>query len=206
MKPPEVVVFDLGKVLLDFDYGIAARQLGLRCPDGNCDLRELIDQSPLLHRYETGLIDTAAFFQEVRTFSGYAGDPAEFAACFGDIFSEIPPMVEIHASLRALGIPSFIFSNTNEIAIGHIRRNFPFFARFDGYIFSYEHGAMKPEESIYRAVERETKRSHDAILYIDDREENIEVGKRLGWRTIWHQNPRKTRSEFGHFGLPIDVP
>ena len=77
-----------------------------------------------------------------------------FARVFADIFSEIKPMIAMQAALRAHGVPTYIFSNTNGIAVTHIRRNFPFFANFDGYIYSYEHGAMKPDARIYEVVER----------------------------------------------------
>ena len=68
------------------------------------------------------------------------------------------PMVEIHARLRRRGIPTYIFSNTNELAVGHIRSSYPFFSEFDGYILSYEHGAMKPAAKLYEVVERQTGR------------------------------------------------
>jgi HAD superfamily hydrolase (TIGR01509 family) len=87
---------------------------------------------------------------------------------------EIKPMIALQAALRADGIPTYIFSNTNGIAIGHIRRRFPFFSRFDGYILSYEVGAMKPSEKIYAAVERATGHAGEAIVYLDDRAENVE--------------------------------
>ena len=43
---------------------------------------------------------------------------------------------------------------------------------------------MKPDEPIYDAVEQRTGESGAAILYIDDRAENIETGKGRGWQTI----------------------
>ena len=43
---------------------------------------------------------------------------------------------------------------------------------------------MKPDEPIYRVVEKKTMKSGEAILYIDDRLENIETGNRLGWQTV----------------------
>jgi len=63
-------------------------------------------------------------------------------------------MIELHAGLWKQKIPTYIFSNTNEIAVGHIRRSFPFFTAFDGYILSYEVGAMKPGPKIYEALEK----------------------------------------------------
>ena len=43
---------------------------------------------------------------------------------------------------------------------------------------------MKPDEAIYDVVEQRTGESGAAILYIDDRPENIETGRGRGWRTI----------------------
>jgi len=47
---PSVVIFDLGKVLLDFDFGIAARKLSSRSRMTPGQLRQLLDYSPLLTR------------------------------------------------------------------------------------------------------------------------------------------------------------
>ncbi len=67
-------------------------------------------------------------------------------------------MVQLQAALRQRGLPAYIFSNTNELAAEHIRRTFPFYANFDGYILSYQHGAMKPDARLYEVVERESGR------------------------------------------------
>ena len=201
LKRIEAVVFDLGKVLLDFDYGLAAKKIAARCRDSSCDVRALIDQSPLLFRFETGLMDRRAFYDEVKRQSGYEGSETDFSATFGDIFTEIPEMVRLHARLRAAGYPTFIFSNTNALAIDHIQRRFPFFKEFDGYIYSYEHRSMKPEEKIYRVVEEITGRQGAEILYIDDRVENVAAGAARGWQTILHENPEKTRSRMAPLQL-----
>ena len=94
---------------------------------------------------------------------------------------------------------TYIFSNTNDLAIEHVRRNFPFFQNFDGYIFSYEVGAMKPDAKIYEALEKMTGRRGAEIIYIDDRLENIEAGSARGWRTILHETPEKTRAALDKF-------
>ena len=47
-------VFDLGKVLLDFDYGIAARKIASRGRLSADDIKRFIDNSPLLFQFETG--------------------------------------------------------------------------------------------------------------------------------------------------------
>ncbi len=198
---PSAVVFDLGKVLVDFDYTPATQKIAARSAKPPEDLHSHVGGSPLLIQYETGLITRQEFFAEVRRATGFRGDLAEFGEFFADIFTPIPPMIELHAELRRRGIPTYIFSNTNDLAIEHIRRNFPFFQNFDGYIFSYEVGAMKPDAKIYDALEAMTDRRGAEILYLDDRLENIEAGAARGWRTILHETPEKSRADLKAFGF-----
>ena len=199
MKP--IVVFDLGKVLVDFDYSIAARKIGARSTKQLPDLRHFLGSSPVLARFESGLLTRQQFFAEIQKIAGFTGDMAEFSGDFADIFLPIPPMIALHEELRRQKIPTYIFSNTNDIAIEHIRRNFPFFKHFDGYIFSYETGAMKPDAKIYEALEKMCGRRGAEIIYIDDRPENVDAGAARGWRVILHETPEKTRAALNQFGF-----
>jgi len=201
MSTAGVVVFDLGKVLLDFDYGIAARRIAARGRLTPPQALRLIDQSPLLFAFETGTLTAPEFFQAVRDASGFLGCEEEFNDLFADIFTPIPEMVDLHQKLRQIGVPTFVFSNTNELAVRHIRRLFPFFSEFDGHVLSYEEGSMKPDSPIYEAVERLTQLSGDRILYIDDRLENITAGAARRWRTIHHIKPRDTTAAIHEAGL-----
>jgi 2-haloacid dehalogenase len=205
MTVPSVVVFDLGKVLVEFDYSIVAGKIAQRSRLTLPQMRELLDHSPLLFRYETGLMNRQEFFGEVCAACGFSGKLDEFCAAFADIFSEIKPMTDMQAALRAGGVPTFIFSNTNDIAAEHIRARFPFFSRFDGYVLSYEHGAMKPSARIYEVVEAQTGQKGPAIVYLDDRAENVEAGAARGWQAILHETPDKTISALRRLGLPVDL-
>jgi HAD superfamily hydrolase (TIGR01509 family) len=199
MQP--VIVFDLGKVLVDFDYSIAAKRITARCTKPPENLHAFLGASPLLVQYETGALTRQEFFEAMRDATGFLGEPKEFGDFFADIFTAMPPMIELHASLRARGLKTYIFSNTNDLAIEHIRRNFRFFQNFDGYIFSYEVKAMKPDAPIYHALEQMTGKRADQIIYIDDRAENITGGAERGWRTILHETYEKTRAAMKTFGF-----
>jgi HAD superfamily hydrolase (TIGR01509 family) len=204
--PPTAVVFDLGKVLLDFDYGITVERLQKRCRVSLPELQSIINQSPLLLRYECSLLSTAQFFAEVQAASGFRGDLNEFRGMFADIFSPIPAMVQLHSDLRKRRVPTYIFSNTNELAIGHIGAKFPFFKDFDGYVLSFEHHAMKPDSKLYEVVEQVTGRHGLELLYIDDRPENVAVGEARGWQVILHHTPAETEAAVRKSGLFRDRP
>ena len=188
----KAVVFDLGKVLVDFDYGLAAQTLARQSTHSTESIRTIIDQSPLLFRYEGGGMTTEEFFDEVQRQIGFSGTFIEFAAAFGNIFTEMPAMTRLHAELRARGLPTFILSNTNDIAIGHIRRSFPFFAGFTDYIFSYEQAALKPHARIYEVTEERTGFRGGEILFLDDKPENVAAGAARGWQTICHHSAEES--------------
>jgi HAD superfamily hydrolase (TIGR01509 family) len=203
MHSAPVVVFDLGKVLVDFDYSIAARRVAAQCPGPADPVGFFSSHTGLLGRYELGRITTAQFFEEIRQASGFSGSPEEFAAYFADIFTEIPEMTALHAALRRAGLRTWIFSNTNDLAVLHIRRRFPFFANFDGYVFSYQHNSMKPSARLYEVVEETTGCSGSDLVYIDDRPENIETGRARGWRAVLHESPAKTLQALRAWNLPV---
>ena len=189
-----IVAFDLGKVLLDFDYSIAARKLAAHCPMSLPEIRTLIEQSQFVIDYETGRLSRQEFYRRVRQLTGFSGNLEEFGEFFADIFTEMPAMTALQAELRQRGFPTYIFSNTNDLAIEHVRRSFPFFANFDGYIFSYEVGTMKPDPLIYEALEKLSGRRGADIVYLDDRPENVAGGAARGWRAILHETPERTRA------------
>jgi glucose-1-phosphatase len=143
------------------------------------------------------------FAVEVCSICGFSGTLNEFHDAFADIFSEIKPMTAMLGALRANGIPTRLFSNTNGVAVGHIRRRFPFFSQFDHYILSYQEGAMKPAAEIYSAVERAVGQTGDAIVYLDDRAENVQGGLARGWRALLHETPEKTIPALRQMGLPV---
>jgi len=194
MNPENIVVFDLGKVLVDFDYSIAARKIAARSAMSLDDVNRYIGTSDITVKYELGEVTRREFYDQAQRTIGFGGSFEEFGEFFADIFTEIPAMIALQAELRQRGIPTYIFSNTNDLAVEHIRRNFPFFKNFDGYIYSYEIGAMKPDAKIYEALEKLAGRRGKEIVYLDDRPENIAGGVARGWQAILHETPEKSRA------------
>lgn len=203
VQPPKVVVFDLGKVLVDFDYSIACRRFAEKSRVTADGVRDLLNQTSLLFDFETGKLSNEQFYQAMQEATGFTGNFDQFRDIFQDIFAPMPEMIALHAALRNQGTPTYIFSNTNEIAISFIRSQYPFFAHFDAHVLSYEHGAMKPQPKLYEVVERVTGCRGAKILYIDDRSENIEAGARRGWQVILQETPDRTLQQVRARGFAV---
>jgi FMN phosphatase YigB (HAD superfamily) len=196
-----IVVFDLGKVLVDYDYRIAARKIAAQSNLSSAKIEVLIQQSPLIIDYESGRLKRSEFFEQICRVTGYRETMDVFGRLFADIFTPIPVMIELHAELRCRGIPTYIFSNTNDLAVEHIQRNFPFYDNFDGYVLSYKIGIMKPDAGIYEALEKLAGRRGKEIIFFDDRLENMQAGAARGWRAVLHESPEKSRAEMEKIGL-----
>lgn len=201
MSANPAIIFDLGKVLVDFDYSIAAKKIAARSEKAPEDLHAFLGSSPLLVDYESGRLTRETFYEAIRDAISFRGDLTEFGSYFADIFSEMPGTIALHTELQQRGFKTYIFSNTNDLAMEHVQRNFPFFKNFDGYIYSYEVGAMKPLPEIYSAMEKMCGRNGADLVYLDDRAENIAAGAARGWRAILHESPEKSRHELVKLGV-----
>ena len=183
------VIFDLGKVLLDFDFAIAAKELARYSPQEEEQILESINQSPLLHTFERGDWSEAQFFEKLSVECRLEASLEELKKGFAEIFTPVPSMVAFMESLKERGIPVMVFSNTNVTAVDYIRAAFPFFERFDAYCLSYEHGCMKPDTTLYGVAQLMTRCTPGNLLFLDDRAENVHAARQMGWSAIHHQAP-----------------
>jgi len=201
MIKPKAVVFDLGNVLLDFDYRRTVQRIQDRCKIPPDKIWELLGDSDAFQRFEGGAIQPEEFFGEVQKVTGYDGRFEDFAEFFGDVFTEVPAMIDWQDELRRRGIPTYILSNTNDLSIRFIRNRFPFFANFTDYIFSHEHRAMKPAAKIYDVLEQRAGLRGPDLFYIDDRLENIQAAVARGWQAVHHVKPAQTLEVARGLGL-----
>ena len=196
----KVAAFDIGKVLLDFDYGIFVRRMAPRTRMDVPALDAFLNQSPLLAQYESGHLTSPEFFVVVQKETGFDGTEPEFAAHFEDIFTPIDEVISLHATLAASGLPTYTLSNTNEMAVRYISRTYDFWQMFNGHVLSYEVGALKPEEKIYEALEELSDLNGEEIIYLDDRSENCAAGSERGWQVCCHQDVESSRRFLSNIG------
>ena len=196
-----IVAFDIGKVLLDFDYGIFVNRMAPRTNMDESALNTYLNQSPLLAKYESGQISSSEFTKIVQQETGFEGLESEFSEFFEEIFTPISDVIEMHRVIAEGGMSTYTFSNTNEMAVRHMSRAYDFWPRFDGHVLSYEVEALKPETKMYEFFERVAGCHGGEIVYVDDRPENIEAGRARGWKVIQQYTPEETRLALVDFGI-----
>ena len=180
----DAVVFDIGNVLLRFDFGVALRRILPHCSVGLDSVAERLD--PLKIELETGRMGGEVFLAELTQSLGYTGDPLLLKNAWEEIFSPIQAthdLVERWSQTH----PLFLLSNTNDLHAQYFLKKYDVFNRFKDRVFSHEVGVMKPDSGIYtRAVDQFGLRS-ERTLFIDDLEPNIVAAAKAGW-IVHHYN------------------
>jgi FMN phosphatase YigB (HAD superfamily) len=188
----EAVIFDLGNVLIDVIHERAITALAAHCPQGTPSLHEIISNSTLLDRLESGRLEATQFYTEVSTKAQLEVGLETFCAAFCDIFAPVTEMIDAHAQMRRAGLSTYLFSNTSALHFEHLASRYPFLAYFDAHFLSYQIGWMKPDARAYEAVEQGVRPKGARLLYIDDKLENIQAGEQRGWQVIHHVDAAAT--------------
>lgn len=176
----QALLFDLGKVCLQFDHERMVRQLAGVVQASPPDVRTFLIESDLFAGVERGDVSEPALWQRVReTFESAATDE-ELADAAGDIFSKMPGMGALLSQLGEAGLPRVLVSNTNPFHIRWIRRQFSVLSHFDSLVLSYEVNASKPEPRFYEAAADRAGCPASSCVFVDDLPANVEGARRAG--------------------------
>jgi HAD superfamily hydrolase (TIGR01509 family) len=187
MSRVQFVYFDLGNVLARFDPGRACRNVQQRWAVDPQHVYEAIWTSGLQDRLEHGQLTAEEFAEAARQALGLdrkAAPTEELFDRLSDMFDPIEEMVAIVDAVRLAGVPLGILSNTCHAHWQWLakQRYAAVLGPFDSVILSYEHGVMKPHPSLYRVAGELAGVSPEAILFFDDRAENVAAAVASGWQ------------------------
>ena len=183
------VIFDMGGVLLNFDFDVylnSFREIGLKEIDQMADRYR---QRGPFYEIEAGAIDEKEFFRKIRSRLPQPLCDGEIAETWCRFLTGIDP--ESLAAVEAVHKkkPTYLLSNSNPIHWNWVcSRYFPteevFRRYFDGRFLSFEMKKSKPDPEIYEEVERQLNLNPHDILFIDDSEENCRQAEKAGWQTM----------------------
>jgi epoxide hydrolase-like predicted phosphatase len=188
----EAVVFDFGGVLITS----ISNQLGAIAASHGADaavIHEVIlgprDSGPdhPWHRAERGEIAVADIQGLLDPWAAERGlvlhgdEMARLLAPGG--YSVVDAMIDRVEVLRAEGYRTGLLTNTFAEFQPTMQRDIDF-ALFDTVVESFAVGSRKPERAIYEITQHRLGVGHDAIVYLDDFEQNLREPVALGWTTI----------------------
>jgi epoxide hydrolase-like predicted phosphatase len=189
----DAAIFDIGNVLLPFDYMKAANRLVEKNRLPHLPDREKIVKAK--EQYELGRIDRAEFLNRVRPEFQDAGEESEFVRIWQEIFEPNEALYALVEVLAAKGIPLYLLSNISDIHHEYIVEEYPIFSRFQDGIFSYKAGLLKPDPEIFQVAIKHLKVDPARTLYLDDMPENVAAAKAAGFIAIEYSAERHAEIE-----------
>lgn len=194
------VVFDLGKVLVNFSYSQLLPFLRRRGALVQ-DVEDFATQINLID-YEHGRISTEEFLQRINALLSAPLDETTLRNAWSDIFSPLPQMLNLARHLKK-SAQVFILSNTGEIHWQYLEERFALSELCHDRLASCDAGHMKPAAEIYQLAEKRFGFTADTAVFIDDRLENVEGARACGWQAIHHQSYGQTCDALKQLGLLV---
>lgn len=186
-KKIKAVLFDLGKVLLNFNFEPAFRRLEKRGAKNAAQIRRFFLRSGLEVLYDGGKISSREFYLEVKRGLGLEISFTQFRAVWNDIFTPIAPMIRLvgrlHGKKRLV-----LISNTNAMHFDHVKKRYAVLKKFDRHVLSYKEKVRKPDPRIYQVASAACRAHPHEIFYIDDREDLTDAARDLGFHVHTYRN------------------
>ncbi len=195
MTQIKAVIFDLGKVLVAFDFQRGYDRLQPLCGYPVAEVRRRIGNTGLVAQLETGHVESRAFVNQLSEALGVTLDFAEFCEIWSSIFL---PGTLVPESL-VIGLkkhyPLVLLSNTNQMHFEMLEKNYPILRHFERRVLSHEVGAAKPSPLIYqRAVELAGCRPEECF-FTDDIPEYVAGALSLGIDAVQFQSAGQLEEE-----------
>jgi putative hydrolase of the HAD superfamily len=196
----EVILYDLGNVILPFSHFQIAEKLSrFSQRDEFQEPKRLFSylfdfENGAINGYEIGKVSSLEFFQFLKESLQLTILFEEFVPIWDDIFSENEDVSKIILSQKGkwkLGL----VSNTNPLHFDYVLKKFPILYIFDKWILSHEIGFKKPAIEIFQRAIEWASVNPEKILFIDDMKTHVEVAISLGMQGIHFISAQQLKEE-----------
>lgn len=199
----KVIVFDLGNVLIHFDYGrIKATLNNIDFGLGDRFIKKYYDNYHIHQKFEKWELTNNEFVEIMLDWCENKIDSETFMKIYSDLFTENTEITALLPKLKEK-YQLILLSNTNFIHQKYGWEKYDFLKYFDKLVLSHEVGAIKPEEKIYKAVENYTNQLPENHLFIDDIKDYVNGAKNLGWNGIQFVSNEKLLLDLKSYNILI---
>lgn len=177
------IVFDVGNVILNFDYRKVIDQFTSLEEEKEFIMNNIIHSPEWLGfgLIDTGYITKKEAIEIVKDRTNHTNDDLienfwnnynNYAIIDNDVLNLIKKLKEKSYSI-------YLLSNINEYTYNFVKKS-GLFDIVDGYVLSYQEHQIKPYVSIYNTLLNRYKLNPSECIFIDDNEKNIKTANDLG--------------------------
>ena len=197
------IIFDFGGVILDIDPQLTINEfinLGLKDPEKLLTSGFLED---IAAKFERGIHTPEVFRTKLRNFLQVDATDQQLDEAWNALLFDIPSeRIAVIEQVKKHYL-TLLLSNSNEIHYDLFVRDLQLrfgYREFDELFhkayFSFDLHLSKPNPEVYEFVINQHDLDPGKTLFIDDREDNIEVAQQLGFKTYLLQKPERVRDLF----------
>lgn len=201
---PQALLFDLGGVLIEIDFGRALSAWAACSALPLAELKRRFRFDTQYERHERGEIGADEYFDHLRTSLELAATREEVARGWNAIF--VGEMAAARAAVAAArkSLPCFALTNTNATHMACWSRRFPeVVGVFDRIFTSHEMGLRKPEPAVFEHICRATGIAPPSFVFFDDLPDNVEAAARAGFQTVLVRSAGDVRDALQALGLAM---
>jgi epoxide hydrolase-like predicted phosphatase len=177
----EALVFDIGNVLVAFDWQIFHRRLRADYPNLPTEAEKQFRE--LIVRIESGEMTGESFTEQAVRAIGFREDQRTFLSIWNGIFSSNIPMERTILALKER-FPLFLLSNTSDLHLAYLMQNWNVLQHFQDGVYSFRAKCAKPDRRIFEIAIKQFGLRPEKTIYIDDLPANVESAFNLGFRAI----------------------
>src|SRR5579862_2083969 len=176
------LLFDLGNVLLYFSHEQMTAQIAHVFDVPQLRVHDVLfgDGKHLQRRFERGELAETEFHRTLEADFGRSVSIDDLRRAGADIFRPNEPLASLLNAWKELGYRLVLLSNTCVTHYEWVRRRFDMLDRFDDCVLSFEVGAVKPEEAIFRTALARIDCPPAECFYTDDIALYVEQGRAHG--------------------------
>lgn len=199
----EAVVFDVGKVLVEWDMRLLFAKF-IADPD-ELDWFARTVVTPEWHfQHDAGRPAAEMVAERSAEFPAYAAVIEAWASRFNEtIPGPIPGSAVIVEALHEAGMPLYAITNFGADTWAGFRPTFPLLDRFRDIVVSGVEKLAKPDPAIYALAQRRFGHPAAAMLFIDDNLVNVTSARACGWQAHHFIDAAGLRAELRGRGLPV---
>lgn len=150
--------------------------------------------------FETGLIDEPTYLSRMFNGPPPAGTSAtELRDVIVGAYAYVEGMEQLLGELQG-DVRLWVLSNYSPWSAA-IRQRLGLDRFFDGYVISHDTGFRKPDPRSYRALLQRAGVRPGEVLFVDDREANVEAARRFGMDGLRFVDAEALRRELQERGL-----
>jgi putative hydrolase of the HAD superfamily len=197
----KTIFFDLGNVIIPFDFRRAYARLQPLCNYPVTEISQRMRGTDLVSRFESGQIAPEQFVKEFCAVLELRISYDEFCDLWTSVFLPEPLIRESLLADLGRRHPLMLLSNTNPIHFHMIQANYPLLKHFGHCVLSYEVGALKPSEQIFEAALAHAGCEAGECFFTDDLAVNVEAARKHGMDAVQFQSAAQLEGELRARGL-----